>query len=62
MQSHSFEMEAVQFLRDCLFEEMTSSEIEGVTFRKVKELWIEKKDSELSGEENDILKSISSQF
>ena len=62
MQPHSFEMEAVQFLRDCLFEEMTSSEIEAVTFRKVKELWIEKKDSELSGEEKDILKSISTQF
>ena len=51
MQPHSFEMEVVQFLRDCVFEEMTSSEIEAVTFRKVKELWIEKKDSELSGEE-----------
>ena len=62
MQPHSFEMEVVQFLRDCLFEEMTSSEIEAVTFRKVKELWIEKKDSELSGEEKDILKSISTQF
>ena len=42
--------------------EITSSEIEGVTFRKVKELWIEKKYSEMSGEEKDILKSISIQF
>ena len=62
MQPHSFEMEAVQFLRDCLFEEKPSSEIEGVTFRKVKELWIEKKGSELSREEKDILKPISTQF
>ena len=62
MQPHSFEMEAVQFLRDCLFEEKPSSEIEGVTFRKVKELWILKKGSELSREEKDILKPISTQF
>ena len=57
-QSHSgkqpsgFEKEAAQFLRECQFERKTFAEIEAVTFRNVKELWMEKKRFELKKDAN----------
>jgi len=61
-QPSGFEKEAAQFLRDCQFEKKTFAEIEGVTFRNVKELWLEKKKYELRKEEKDVLKTLSSQY
>ena len=61
-QPSGFEKEAGQFLRECQFEKKTFAEIETVTFRNVKELWMKKKGAELKKEEKDILKTLSSQY
>ena len=59
---NSFQSEAREFLVSCGFEKKSFAEIEGVTFRKVKELWLEKKKCELKKEEKDILKSMSTAY
>jgi len=61
-QPTGFEVEAGQFLKDCQFEKKTFAEIEGITFRIVKELWLQKKKYELKKDEKDILKNLSSQY
>lgn len=61
-QPNSFEKEAAQFLKECQFDKKPFAEIEVITFRKVKEIWLEKKKFELKKEEKDILKSLSTLY
>ena len=58
----TFEDEAKDFLKSCGFEKKTFAEIESITFRNVRELWLERKKCELSKEEKDILKRMSGSF
>ena len=59
---NSFESEAAEFLESCGFEKKSFAEIESITFRQVKELWLEKKKSELKKEEKNLLKSLSTEY
>ena len=58
----SFETEAKLFLKSCEFDKRPFAEIETITFRHVKELWAEKKKTNLSKEEKDTLKKMSGTY
>ena len=58
----SFEDEAKHFLKSCGFDKQPFAEVEMITFRKVKELWMEKKKCNLSKDEKEILKKMSTMY
>ena len=58
----TFDDEAKEFLRSCQFETKPFAELEAVTFRHVKELWIKRKKSSLSKDEKDVLKKMSAAY
>ena len=58
----SFEDEAKYFLKSCGFDKQPFAEVEMITFRKVKELWMEKKKCNLSKDEKEILKKMSTMY
>ena len=58
----NFQSEAKEFLLSCNFEKQSFAEIETITFRQIKELWLEKKKCELKKDEKDVLKSLSTAY
>ena len=58
----TFDDEAKEFLRSCQFETKPFAELESITFRHVKELWMKRKKSSLSKEEKDVLKKMSAAY
>jgi len=54
--------DCLNFLHSCGFDELTFVEIEAVTFRKVKDLWKEKKKQAMTAEEKECLKPLSVKF
>merc|ERR1719400_1687578 len=54
--------DCLEFLHSCRFDELTFVEIEAVTFRKVKDLWKEKKKQAMTAEEKECLKPLSVKF
>ena len=54
--------ECLEFLHSCGFEHLTFVEIEAVTFRKVKDLWKEKKKQAMTVEQKECLKPLSVKF
>jgi len=57
-----FEKRAAKFLVDCQFEHKNFAELELLTFRTVKNLWMEKEKTELAPNEKVVLKALSSQY
>ena len=57
-----FEKRAAKFLMDCQFEHKNFAELELLTFRTVKNLWMEKEKTELAPNEKAVLKALSSQY
>lgn len=58
----SFRKEALEFLENCGLSVLTFAEIEQVTFRKVKDLWKQKGGREMTRDEKDSLKYISTDY
>merc|ERR1719186_1302470 len=58
----SFRKEAGEFLENCGFSSLSFAEIEQVTFRKVKDSWKEKGGRELTKDEKEALKIISTDY
>jgi len=58
----SFRKEALEFLENCGLSHLTFAEIEQVTFRKVKDLWKQKGRREMTKDEKDSLKYISTDY
>jgi len=58
----SFRKEALEFLERCGLSQLTFAEIEQVTFRKVKDLWKQKGGREMTKDEKESLKYISTDY
>ena len=58
----TFDDEAKEFLVSCNFEKKPFAELESITFRHVKELWMKRKKSNLGKEEKDVLKKMSTAY